>query len=138
MRQVRLWSCVLGLVLGTTQASLANRQSDTFITIDCPGAADLTEAWGINPCGEIVGNCKSDGVTHGFLLSGDRFTTIDVSGATSTRAFGVNPHGEIVGDYTLDGTLHGFLLTRDGAVTTIDVPEPPRHRQAGSTIAATS
>jgi hypothetical protein len=50
-------------------------------------------------------------VTHGFLLSGGSFTTIDVPGASFTSLLDINPPGEIVGFYTIAGVSHGFLLS---------------------------
>ena len=49
------------------------------------------------------------------LSAQQKFTTIDVPGATSTVALGITPAGEIVGGYTdSSGNTHGFLLTSDG------------------------
>ena len=39
-----------------------------FTSFDFP-SANSTEAFGINPRGDIVGEYISAGVTHGFLLS---------------------------------------------------------------------
>jgi hypothetical protein len=52
------------------------------------------------------------GVTHGFLLSGGEFTSIDFPGASGTVASGINPRGDIVGFYVSAGVGHGFLLSR--------------------------
>jgi hypothetical protein len=51
-------------------------------------------------------------LTHGFLLSGGQFTTIDIPGATLTDAEKINPRGDIVGFYVSAGLTHGFLLSR--------------------------
>ena len=81
----------------------------TFTTIDVPGAS-LTQAFGINPRGDIVGSYAAGGATHGFLLDKKgTFTTIDVPGASFTEALGVNPRGDIVGRYSAGGAFHGFL-----------------------------
>jgi len=86
---------------------------DEFTSIDFPGAS-LTQAWGINPRGEIVGAYDdADGVRHGFLLSGDEFTSFDFPGASFTVAFGINSRGDIVGWYMTAGVSHGFLLSRE-------------------------
>jgi hypothetical protein len=78
-------------------------------SIDVPGATS-TQAQGINPQGEIVGQYTAGGTTHGFLLDMQgSFTSIDVPGATSTIAQGINPQGEIVGTYSVGATTHGFL-----------------------------
>lgn len=61
---------------------------------------------------------------HGFMLTGGRFTTIDVPGAApaQTLARGINAVGQIVGGYIDTARhYHGFLLT-NGRFTTIDIP----------------
>ena len=64
---------------------------------------------GAPPC--LVG--PSD--NHGFLLSGDQLTTIDVAGATATSLTGINARGDIVGGYTgANGHPHALLLERHG------------------------
>ncbi len=108
----------------TNPASKALAESDTFTTIDFPGASS-TSAFGINPRGDIVGQYDdSAGVTHGFLLSGGEFTSIDFPGASSTDADGINPRGDIVGRYRdVGGTFHGFLLLNEGITyITFDPP----------------
>ncbi len=81
-------------------------QGFRFTSIDVPGGG-ATLATGINARGEIVGiYADSAGVSHGFLLKGGVFFTIDVpgslvgvSGALQTEANGINNAGDIVGDY---------------------------------------
>ena len=96
-----------------------------ILTIDFPDAV-FTEAFQINPQGEIVGNYQSaDGIFHEFLLSRDGFKSIDFPHALSTGGslfgVGINPLGAIVGQYRdSGGTTHGFLL-HDGVFTSIDV-----------------
>jgi hypothetical protein len=64
---------------------------------------------GTPPC--LVGPTNN----HGFVLSGDQLTTIDVTGATATALTGINARGDIVGGYTgTDGHAHGLLLERQG------------------------
>ena len=46
-----------------------------FSSIDFPGASN-TQANGVNAQGDVVGTYAMSGVTHGFLLTGGRFTTI--------------------------------------------------------------
>jgi probable HAF family extracellular repeat protein len=56
------------------------------------------------------------------LSAQQKFTSIDVPGATFTDASGINPRGDIVGLYfDTSGNRHGFLLS-NGTFTTIDVP----------------
>jgi hypothetical protein len=62
------------------------------------------------------------GKAHGFLLSGDTFTSIDFPGADFIAAVGINPETAIVGRYDTAGTRHGYLLSREGNFTKIDFP----------------
>jgi hypothetical protein len=63
------------LVAGITRTGRADDGRDfadkaKFTKIDVPGAAGTTEAFGINPQGDIVGLYSDrSGNTHGFLLS---------------------------------------------------------------------
>ena len=71
----RLYLLALSFALGA--ASNAFGQSPTFTQIDYPGATS-TQAWGINSRGDIVGHYVSaNKSSHGFLLSGGHFTSID-------------------------------------------------------------
>jgi uncharacterized membrane protein len=94
-----------------------------FTTIDVPGNSGYTEAFGINPEGDIVGGFgnPSNSILHGFLLSKGAFTAIDVPGAYVTEARGISPKGDIVGFFSDVSGVHGFLLSK-GSFTTIDVP----------------
>src|SRR5437868_3452540 len=82
-----------------------------------------TQATGITPSGDIVGRyTSSNGVLHGFFLSGGKFRSIDFPGSTSTDVNWINPRGQIVGNYfDSGGKQHGFLLS-GGTFTTIDYP----------------
>ena len=66
------------------------------------------------------------GVSHGFLLGREGFTTIDFPGATGTTARGVGPNGEIVGTYKLAGepavNVHGYWRSPHGALLPADYP----------------
>jgi hypothetical protein len=104
-----------GLLLSATPSEA---QSFDITSIDVPcsaapptscpnGISRRTNAGGINPSGDIVGN-YTDGVgkMHGFLLSRGQFTTIDVpgslvgaTGTLPTAARGIGPSGEIVGQF---------------------------------------
>jgi hypothetical protein len=156
----RIKDCVFVLV-GLVLAGYSYAQQFTYVSIDVPcsafpagapcphsGYALKTVANGINPAGDIVG-LYTDGanLSHGFLLSGAQFTTIDVdfSWAKFTNgAYGISSSGEIVGRYTAKpntsvepgsaeycnpaaGTgascLHGFLYRpRDGKFVTVLFP----------------
>ena len=82
-----------------------------FTPLVVPGSTQ-TQAWDINPAGEIVGLYSLAGVFHGFVLRDEGYVPIDVPGATATRARGINSRGDIVGTYAAGGVTHGFLATR--------------------------
>src|SRR5689334_21805200 len=73
----------------------------------------------------VVGTAASsttiDTVTKGFISVNDRFSTIDVPGATATLPHGINNAGQIVG-YSYDGKAQRGFLDNGGTFTTIDVP----------------
>src|SRR5215472_17607419 len=46
-----------------------SNEDPTFTTIDFPGSS-FTEAFGISPSGDIVGDYQMAGVFHGYLLRG--------------------------------------------------------------------
>src|SRR4051812_1310373 len=88
--------CFVGLLIGVSAGSSA-ATIYTFTTFDVPGAT-VTQAFGINDAGQIVGIFRgATGSTHGYLKDGATFTTIDVPGAITTEAHGINDAGQIVG-----------------------------------------
>ena len=92
-------------------------QGGTTYLINVPGDTNNTGATGINNSGDIVGSYADATGAHGFLLTGETFTAINVPGALSTWVWGINDSGQIVGEYSEYGTgRHGFLAT--------PVPEP--------------
>lgn len=95
-------------------ASLGKKVStDYYRSVDFP-KVPLQAAFGVNDAGQIVGEYfDSSGITHGWELSGGKFSTIDVpfAGATATGANGINDSGEIAGGWDGSGvTQHGFTL----------------------------
>ncbi len=77
-----------------------------------PGTT-YTQAWGINPRGEVVGVSRANGAGYrGFVKDGDDFTTLSYPGAIDTYAYGINASGDVVGSYN-DGTkFRAFLASR--------------------------
>jgi len=66
---------------------------------DIPGPSGSIGTFGsaINDNGAIVGYyVDAASATHGFLLKGKTYTTLDVPGATATFATGINKSGKIV------------------------------------------
>ena len=127
----------LSLLVGPPAAvpAAAVAEEPTITPIEFPGASQ-TSAGGINARGDIVGSyrrcplpsppgcAEPDRQSHGFLLRGGTFTSIDVPGAMSTQAHGISPGGDIVGNYDPPccpaGRL-GFVL-RGGTFTLIHFP----------------
>jgi uncharacterized membrane protein len=108
-----------------------------FRTIDIDGAQGPTPngtftQW-INARGDMVGTFF-DGSVHGFLMSGDIVTQLDVpfQGAINTNAPGLNDRGDIVGFYTVSGRQVAFRRDRDGNYESLDAPTPT---PASSTLA---
>lgn len=95
-----------------------------FTTMELPNGKPITQDdGGIDARGDIVGTyCNGAppcllGPTdnHGFLLTGDQLTTIDVPGANATSLTAINARGDIVGGYTdVGGHTHGLLLEGHG------------------------
>jgi uncharacterized membrane protein len=90
-------------------------QNGSFEPFDVPSST-FTQAWDINPDGNIVGDFQdSAGVFHGFLRTSGGYTSIDFPAATASHAQGINPGGAIVGIYTdTNKVTHGFLAVPVG------------------------
>jgi len=103
-------------------------RSGTYTTIDLPASTGpfpngTTANW-INQRGDIVGSFY-DGALHGFLLSGDTATQLDVpfAGVVRTQAWGMNSEGDIVGDYVVAGRTFAYKRDRHGRYESLDIPE---------------
>jgi hypothetical protein len=107
-------STVVGLYADLTMMPPAAHgyviQNGNFQSFDVPGST-FTQAWDINPTGNIVGEFRDGtGVFHGFLRTADGYTSIDFPAAIGSHAFGINPGGAIAGLYTdTNNVTHGFL-----------------------------
>jgi len=99
--------------------------TETYKAVNYPHAAQQGGAQGINDLGQIVGiYVDGSGVSHGYELSGGRFTTLDVpfTGAIATFADGINNSGEVVGGWVdSDRNGHGFTLI-GGVYGSFDFP----------------
>src|SRR2546429_29484 len=80
----------------------------TYTSLDDPLATGGTQAFGINDFGQIVGSYVNASGTHGFLLSGNTWTTLDDPSGGFTVAAGINDMGQIVGSYVNASGTHGF------------------------------
>ena len=104
-------------------ASLALGQG-TYVQIDDPDGVNGTYVQGIDNAGDIVGFYTDATITtHGFLLSGGVYTTIDYPGSQNTELYGVNAVGQIVGFSTYPSPVVGFLYdVATQTFTTISYP----------------
>ena len=93
-----------------------------FNFFSVPGAS-ATYGQGINDSGQIVGGFQdSTGVTHGFLLQGGKYTTVDPPGAIYSLPQRISNAGLIIGlYYSADGLEHGFSY-QNGKYKTLDFP----------------
>jgi len=95
----------------------------TFTDIPGPEGATASAAFGINDSGAIVGDyTDSMGATHGFLLKGTTYITLDVPGALSTVAYGINNKGNIVVSWENSKGAYKSSLYNGKTYRTIDVP----------------
>jgi uncharacterized membrane protein len=91
-------------------------------TIAPPGATS-TQANGLNDNGQIVGNyLDSAGVQHGFLLSGGKYTTLDVPKETNSSAVGINIKG-LITLIAYNGSSYDSFLFNGKSYTPINVPD---------------
>jgi probable HAF family extracellular repeat protein len=132
MSRILMRGFILSLALCITPLS-TTAQTYSFSSFDVPGAF-RTDPNGINNAGQIVGSYgDTSGNTHGFLMSGGVYTTIDHPGAATgiyggTTAYGINDDGQIVGIYLVCGVPNGYGCERSfllsGGVFT-DLPDAP-------------
>jgi len=131
------WYGASGLMRGFIRDRAGEYQS-----IEIPGATH-THAHSINERGNVVGRyfigpaaqfsahdafASTTGSAHGFLLTADGYTTLDVPfpGGFNTGAFGINAAGDIVGCYTAgDGRTLTYVRDRHGEYRSFEVPGAP-------------
>jgi probable HAF family extracellular repeat protein len=106
-------------------------RSGGYTDVDLPNAAgppvNGTWATSINERGDIVGPFFDGSAVHGYFMSGDTVTQLDVpfAGATQTQAWGMNSQGEIVGYYVVGGRAIAFRRDRHGNYESLDAPTSP-------------
>lgn len=107
-----------------------------FTTISPPGATS-TQANGINDKGVVVGSyVDSAGLTHGFMLKGKKYTTLDCPGCTSgggysvawsinssgvISVYGINAAGSYISFTTKNNgkTYKSFAYSKAGSLGTV-------------------
>jgi probable HAF family extracellular repeat protein len=88
-----------------------------------PKGAVGTFGSAINDSGAVVGYfTDSAGLTHGFLLKGKKYKTLDVPGAAATYATGINKSGKIVLFWQDSNGVFESSLYNGKTYKTIDVP----------------
>ena len=130
------WFIIPGL--GGVQGFVRDSAGE-YLSIVIPGARQ-TQAHSINDRGDIVGKyfmgfaqpnagfdafSTSTAPSHGFLLTADGYTTLDVPfpGGVNTGAYGINAAGDIVGCYTsAGGRLLTFVRNRHGEYRSFEAP----------------
>jgi probable HAF family extracellular repeat protein len=101
---------IVGWTSGVNVNGFAYKRG-SFQTISFPGSS-MTEAWGINDSGVIVGWYQQGSFFYGFTLINGKYTSFSYPGAKGTFPAGINAAGQIVGSYTLDYNVeHGFVTS---------------------------
>ena len=119
MNALRNALCSLLLLIATVPLMAQG----TYTQIDVPGAIYGTQVSAINTAGDIIGFYVDGSATHGFLLSGGVYSTIDYPGATYTYLNGINDLGQIVG-YGSGSEITGFQYdVQTQSFTTITCPK---------------
>ncbi len=120
----------IGLAVAILLApSPASAGGYNFQTIDAPGAAGGTYAFGVNAGGLVTGyTIDASGGYHGFIWQNGVATTLDytgVPGVTSTFLFQDNSSGQVAGYYTgSDGASHSLIYNTAGSTWT-PIPDAP-------------
>jgi hypothetical protein len=82
-----------------------------------------TTCEGINPAGDVVGNCTENSGAHPFVRHADgSVETFVVPGAAFTRAVAINPTGAVTGYYVDPTGQHAFVRSANGNFETVTIP----------------
>src|ERR1022692_588096 len=96
-------------------------QKGTFTEVG-PANSTGSQAIGINDHGDINGNFGDSNGSHGFLLKGGAYSTIDVPGASATLGGGIN-NADLLTEEWIDSSNNVESSLYDGKqYTTINVP----------------
>ena len=115
---------VVGIYVSSSGRSVGFLYQDSKYT-DIPGPTGTIQcvAAGINDRGSIVGTyIDSTKLTHGFLLKGKVYKTLDVPGAAATYATGINKGGKIVLNWLDSSGMIEASLYNGKTYKTINVP----------------
>ena len=94
-----------------------------FTDIPGPAGSIASAANGINDAGDIVGDyVDAKSVTHGFLLKGGKYKTLDPPGSLLTVGTGVNKKDEVVLYWINSASVYESSLYNGKTYKTINVP----------------
>lgn len=94
-----------------------------FTDVPGPKGAIASSASAINDAGDIVGDyVDSNSVTHGFLLKGGKYTTLDPPGSRGTVATGVDKKDNVVMYWANSAGTFSSSLYNGKTYKTINVP----------------
>jgi probable HAF family extracellular repeat protein len=132
----KLMAIALGLLLGVPGLARAD-MTFTFTTIDVPLPPPAPPNT-LSPDTEVNANSPNaiagqyedaSGATHGFILRGSAYTTIDVPKQPYTIINGINAAGRVAGTY-MDSAMvsHAFFSPSQGIFTTLTPPGSEKTR----------
>jgi hypothetical protein len=121
--QKKLIALTLNLLLGVPGVARADLTFN-FTPIDVPNSAE-TEANANSPNAIAGDYVDIGGITHGFVLRGSVYTTIDKPGASLTTVNGISAPGQLAGMYQDATRLHAYFWN-NGTFTTLDPPGSTR------------
>jgi probable HAF family extracellular repeat protein len=111
--------------------STANRTAQAFLYAKgkfkdiAPAGSMGSQALGINDHGDVNGNFADSKGSHGFLLKGGAYITLDVPGAQATLGGGINNAG-LMTEVWLDSNFNSESSLYNGKkYTKINVPGEP-------------
>jgi len=90
-----------------------------------PAGSTGSQALGINDHGDVNGNFGDSKGSHGFLLKGGNYTTLDVPGAQATLGGGINNAGLMTEVWLDSGFSSESSLYNGKTYKTINVPREP-------------
>jgi hypothetical protein len=118
---------------GVDHGWVRNPSTGAVTTFEAPGASTVpatVACWGANIAGTIADGINdsnaisghyfdTNNLSHGFVVSGGKFTQLDVPGAFQTGGGGVNASGQVAGHYSSDSTCDnaGYIATPTSTAT---------------------
>jgi hypothetical protein len=117
------WTTADGAAIGFIRAP-DGRVSTPVVHPD--GNTRTTVLRAVNDDGEIAGFYGAN-VSNGFLLTEEKFRTVDFPGAVATALRGINNLGDVSGTYSVvdfDADEFGFIIPRRGPAVSFKLADP--------------